>query len=197
MKNVMRDYLIRSAFHQSILLPAHNCADTFVIDELGLKNGEVRADIAVLNGKFIGYEIKTDSDNLSRLPHQIIAYSEVFDEAYIVTGKKHLSSVLENIPKWWGVYIIESNFGEYNFMKEREAEINLNKSTYSLAQLLWKDEVKEIITYTLNCKIKSQQTKTDLYSLLSKSFTSDSLTKMVLTYLTTRNSWRTNRLTLS
>ncbi len=64
----MRDAQVRQAFHRSVLRAANECNDTVVIDELGLKNGIVRADIVVLNGKMIGYEIKTDRDTLKRLP---------------------------------------------------------------------------------------------------------------------------------
>jgi len=49
-------------------------------DELGINHGGVRADIAVVNGVFHGYEIKSDLDTLYRLPRQAEAYSEVFDQ---------------------------------------------------------------------------------------------------------------------
>ena len=57
----------------------------------------------------VGYEIKTDKDNLKRLPHQIEAYNEVFDENYIIIGRKHIEMVNAIIPDWWGVYLINSS----------------------------------------------------------------------------------------
>ena len=46
----MTDKIVRNAFHKSVLQEAHYCSDTLVVDELGLNNGAVRADIAVLYG---------------------------------------------------------------------------------------------------------------------------------------------------
>ena len=194
----MKDILIRSAFHQSVLKSAHECADTFVVDELGLKNGASRADIAVLNGKLIGYEIKTDRDTLIRLPNQIKAYSEVFDKVYIVTGSRHLSQIEDNIPNWWGIYLIgQKPSTEYKFTYYRRAKINPTKDTYGLVQLLWKDEVIQILTSALKFTLKSGLTKDELYGLLSTECTPNELSKIVLKYLKSRNSWRPNLKALS
>jgi hypothetical protein len=189
----MKDYVIRSAFHQSILKSEHECSDTFVVDELGLKNGLIRADIAVLNGKLVGYEIKTDSDTLMRLPNQIKAYNEVFDNVYIITGNRHLANVLVSVPDWWGVYLITKTGNEaYNFKHYRKAKKNRDKDTFGLAQLLWKDEVKDILTSTLHHKVKSKWTKDDLYELLSTECSPTKLSTFVLKYLKSRQTWRTN-----
>jgi hypothetical protein len=189
----MTDCVIRSAFHQRILKQEHHCSDTFVVDELGLKNGQIRADIAVLNGKLVGYEIKTDSDTLLRLPNQIRAYNEVFDNVYIITGNKHLANVLVCVPDWWGVYLItETEDGIYNFKHYRKAKKNRDKDTFGLAQLLWKDEVIDILRSTLNHKIKSKSTKDDLYEILSNECSSTKLSMFVLKYLKSRQTWRTN-----
>ncbi len=194
----MRDYIIRSAFHESVLKSAHSCADTFVVDELGLKNGSIRADIAVLNGKLIGYEIKTNRDTLQRLPSQIKAYSEVFDRAYIVTGSKHLQHVIETIPDWWGIYFIkEAKENEYSFVSYRKGKINPRKEKIGLAQLLWKDEVKEILTSSLNCTVRTKETKDELYDKLTAELSAKLLSKFVLHYLKSRVSWRPNLKALS
>ena len=54
----MNDGRIRAAFHGKILRRQHLCPETLVLDELGLMHGRCRADIAVVNGCLIGYEIK-------------------------------------------------------------------------------------------------------------------------------------------
>lgn len=189
----MTDTIIRTAFHSTVLEKAHVCEDTFVVDELGLKNGQVRADIAVLNGKLIGYEIKTDSDTLLRLPHQVLAYNEVFERVYIVTGQKHLAQALELIPEWWGVYLIRDGADDtYRFRCHRKAKANRNQHTFGLAQLLWKDEVIEILTENPKASIKKRMTKETLYDMLSEEYSPKKLSKIVLKYLKSRNSWRTS-----
>lgn len=194
----MIDSIVRSAFHQRILKSEHDSSDTVVVDELGLKNGSVRADIAVLNGKLIGYEIKTNNDTLIRLPHQIQAYNEVFDNVYVITGDKHLEKVLVSIPEWWGVYLVtETTDGLYDFKRCRKAKKNPEKDTMGLAQLLWKDEVIDILTSYLNHSVRSKATKEQLYNLLSNECSPAKLTNFVLQYLKSRQTWRISHSALS
>jgi hypothetical protein len=187
----MRDPIIRQAFHQSVLRPAHVDADTFVVDELGLRNGSVRADIAVLNGKLIGYEIKTETDTLSRLAAQVTAYSEVFDKAYIIVSENHLKKCLDQLPKWWGVYIIGcGGDNDVTFELYREGRPNKNKNCYSLAQLLWKDEALELANTYLRHNIRPNTCKHEVYDVISGTCSSDKLSKMVIQYLKQRINWR-------
>jgi len=63
----MNDAGIRRNLHCKKLRRHHVDPDTLVVDELGLKHGKCRADIAVINGHLMGYEIKSDDDSLRRL----------------------------------------------------------------------------------------------------------------------------------
>ena len=189
----MRDHIIRQAFHKSILRSAHEDADTFVLDELGLKNGEIRADIAVLNGKLIGYEIKTENDTLTRLPSQIEAYNEVFEKAFIIVSKNHLKKAIEKIPNWWGIYLIDENTeNQYSFVYHRKGKINKKLSAYSLAQLLWKTEALEVANLLLRHNIKSKTPKHEVYEVISGTCSSKKLSKIVIQYLKQRENWRTD-----
>ncbi|GGC42392.1 hypothetical protein GCM10011386_38250 [Parapedobacter defluvii] len=165
-----------------------------MIDELGLKNGAIRADIAVLNGSLIGYEIKTDRDNLSRLIPQVGVYSEIFDKAYIITGKRHLNKILEKVPKWWGIYLIEQeDKGLYNFNCLRKSEVNDRKNAYSMAQLLWKEEVIKILEDYFDCEPKQSWTRDKLYTLLAEKCDINTLGNITLGILKNRQGWRINR----
>jgi hypothetical protein len=189
----MRDQVVRAEFHEKVLKHAHQDTNTFVLDELGLKNGEIRADIAVLNGKLVGYEIKTDKDTLSRLSSQVLAYNEVFDKVFIVTGEKHLYKSLELIPEWWGVYVIKpTSTGKIIFHCFRRAKMNKMKSSFGIAQLLWKTEVLEIVTNQLHIAAKQNTTKHDLYNVLSATYAPQKLGSIALQYLKTRQGWRIN-----
>lgn len=194
----MRDYTIRAAFHQSILKQAHLDVDTLVLDELGLKNGQIRADIAVLNGKLIGYEIKGERDTLLRLSNQINGYNEVFEKAYVVTSEKHIRKVTESIPQWWGIYCIEKDQVEHiQFNCVRQAEKNPERSIYGIAQLLWKVEATEVLINEYNCKVKQSHTRHHLYQMLTEVCNADQMAKIVLNYLKYRQGWRTDRTPLS
>lgn len=189
----MRDFIVRKAFHNSILRTEHLDSNTFVVDELGLKNGQVRADIAVLNGKLVGYEIKTERDNLNRLAPQVQAYSAIFDKAYIVAGEKHLQKVMEKIPEWWGIYaIVAEDEGVCSFRMVRNAAINTGRDAYSIAQLLWKDEVINLLEQHFECKLKKNLTKQLLYDTLIEQCDIETLAKLTLQILKHRQGWRIN-----
>lgn len=194
----MRDVEIRRAFHDSILKSDHGSDDVIVIDELGLKNGLVRADIAVINGEMVGYEIKTERDTLKRLPTQVSIYNEVFDRAFIITSKKHLTKVRSVIPKWWGIYeIVENIDGIFSFKCRRKSRSNQKKNSLTIAQLLWKAEALEIANNLIDVEIKTSATKRVIFQEICKNYRPEELSKIVIRYLKQRDTWRLSRPLLS
>ena len=190
----MRDSEVRRYFHKTVLKQAHAADDTIVVDELGLKNGIVRADIAVLNGKMVGYEIKTQRDTLNRLPAQILAYSDVFDQVFIITSNNHLEKVEDMVPNWWGIFmIVEESEGQFSFSCYREAGKNKSQNTYTLAQLLWKTEALEVANKFLQNEVKPSTSKKEIYKLISTSCPPLELSNIVIQYLKNRDNWRLNR----
>jgi hypothetical protein len=187
---MIHDRIVRNAFHKSVLKGAHESNDTLVVDELGLRNGESRADIAVLNGKLIGYEIKTDKDKLHRLPDQIQAYNEVFDSSFIVTSTKHLAKAKAIIPTWWGIYLIEDYPSEISFKLVRKAKANKERTSMGIVKLLWKTEVWQIIDNVSELVPKRNSNKLQLYEELVSAFTTEQLCQLTLFYLKNRQGWR-------
>jgi hypothetical protein len=186
----MNDRIVRKAFHNIVLKKSHNSVDTFVIDELGIKNGIVRADIAVLNGCLVGYEIKTEKDTLERLQNQVNAYNEVFDKAFIVVSEKHLEKALQMIPDWWGVYLINKKRDKIVFKCLRKSKTNKFKSTLSIAQFLWKSEAIEVFETTFNKTISSNKTKSYLQREIASAHNPKDLGQIALSYLKNRKDWR-------
>jgi hypothetical protein len=187
----MNDSQVRSAFHTSILQEAHLCDDTIILNELGLKNGESRADIAVLNGKMIGYEIKTEKDTLTRLTSQVSSYSQIFDKAFIIVAEKHLQKAKTIIPDWWGIYLIEFSKEEtYTFNYARKAKKNPSQDSFSIAQLLWKEEALEVANAIFNCNLKSSTNRQEIYEIISLKCPPKKLSKIVMYYLKKREGWR-------
>lgn len=64
----------------------------------------VRADLAILQGTFVGIEIKSQHDSLRRLQRQLSAYRQFFDRTILVVAERHLAAVqklmLEGIELW-------------------------------------------------------------------------------------------------
>src|SRR6187402_1509374 len=52
------------ALLREYLEDVHKGSDTRLLEELGLCQGDVRVDVAVVNGELSGYEIKSPSDTL-------------------------------------------------------------------------------------------------------------------------------------
>ena len=113
-------------------------SNSLLIEELGLMSGEFRADIAVLGTKLIGYEIKSETDTLSRLPRQAAAYGAIFDEVWLVASSKHIAAALLKIPEFWGV--LEAPPGASALVEVRAAGAHVSHDAISIAALLWRDE---------------------------------------------------------
>lgn len=141
----MRDRDIRFVLNQELEVQHFSEPNTLIINEFGICEGRSRIDIAVVNGILSGYEIKSEKDTLERLPAQVEYYGKVFDEMTIVTGKNHLNKILGIVLCWWNIKIAEQVGKELRVHDYRKGEKNGNIDSYAVAQLLWKDEIIDIL----------------------------------------------------
>ncbi len=182
---------IRQNLHRKRLRWQHVQKNTLVIDELGLNHGRCRADIAVINGHLIGYEIKSDNDSLRRLEGQVKSYNAVFDKASIIVGDRYINSIQNYIPEWWGVIIsARGPRGAVNFDIIREARTNKNTDPISIAQLLWRNEAIEILKENKVPNKILRQPHTVLYEYLVNILSICELKKAVRDYFKKRKNWR-------
>ncbi len=187
----MNDPQIRKYFHLKRLRRHHANPATLVVNELGLKHGRCRADIAVINGHLIGYEIKSDSDSLRRLDEQIHIYSKVFDCAALILSETHLKDARKIVPKWWGIILAnEGRKGAIHFEVVREKGFNPFVDDYSVAQLLWHVEAQTMLSSLGIISPTSKHTRAVLYQKLVDSIESVELRKLVRDCLRCRTAWR-------
>lgn len=140
---------------------------TKVVEEMHVCMGTSRIDMAVLNGKLHGYEIKSEQDTLERLPDQIESYNKIFDTMTIVTGEKHVSKIMKIVPDWWGVYYVSLNRKKPVLKRKRQDKKNKEIDIFYLSQLLWKNELCELlINHGIKKGIKSK-TRYELGILVS------------------------------
>jgi transcription elongation factor Elf1 len=117
-----------------------------LVEELAVCDGDARADIALINGKLCGYEIKSDRDTLERLSRQIDAYNKTFDYITIVVGEKYKDVITDEVPNWWGIKVaFENQNGEMDIESIRIAGGNAEVDTRSVLELLWKDEIRILL----------------------------------------------------
>lgn len=134
---ILGDADIRLALRARLVARHAREAGTVVIEELGLCRGQVRIDLAVVNGQLHGYEIKSDRDSLSRLDRQVAMYSNVLDRATLVVGDRHLAEALQLVPEWWGVLHSRPSPKGPRFKTLRRGCKNPQRNPRSLVELLW------------------------------------------------------------
>ena len=136
-----RDIDVRSLLKQ--YLQANEEDDTLLMDELGLCQGDVRVDVAVVNGELSGYEIKSPSDTLARWPRQRRVYSRVVDRACLVAPIKTLDRA--EMPLWWGQIGVFDSDDKLALRMVRASQRNPKPDPLSIARLLWRDEAIELL----------------------------------------------------
>jgi hypothetical protein len=141
----VHDAEIRSGLRVRVEAQHRDDPDTKIVDELGLRQGAVRVDLAVVNGVLKGYEIKSLADTLRRLPNQVKVYGEVLDLATIVLAEAHRQEASELIPDWWEVIVAVQASDRMRFELHREGAPNPNVDKRALTELLWRDEAVELL----------------------------------------------------
>lgn len=160
--------------------------DGLVIEELGIDHGNVIADIANLDGSvWYGYEIKTETDNLKRLPNQIRHYEMIFDYCYLFTHEKHFQEALEVLPKEWGVIVYSGD----SISVSRESKKNKKVDKMKLADLMWK---AELLTVLKDAQFKRISTlnSTNLRKLVVSKYDVDDIKLKVIEQMKTRLLWK-------
>jgi hypothetical protein len=187
----MNDAVIRENFHRKVLRRYHAAHDVLVLDELGLRHGKSRADIALVNGRLIGYEIKSDEDSLDRLEEQVRFYSAVFDRATIIVAGRHVKPVRSLVPEWWGI-VVGKPGGEtqVSFQTLRRAELNKKVDPYAVAQLLWSVEAATILDELGEPPSVRRQRRSFLYRRLADLLSLPELRRRVTSCLKSRKNWR-------
>jgi biotin operon repressor len=136
---------IRDALRAYLLAKNAKDSDSVVIEELGLSRGHVRVDIALVNGRLHGYEIKSDRDSLRRLSRQVELYSKVFDRATLVVGDRFAAHAKDAVPDWWGLLHARRASSGFHFRTLRRCRLNPERDIRVLAELLWANEALRLL----------------------------------------------------
>jgi len=121
----------------------HTGTDTLVMEELGLCQGDVRIDVASVNGELSGFEIKSPSDTLARWPKQRRIYSKVVDRAWLVAPGPKLDAA--RAPDWWGQIAVFDLDDRIGLRIVKPAGHNPKLDPLSIAKLLWRDEAIDLL----------------------------------------------------
>lgn len=137
----MRDAEIRAALSDWIIAGNHK-SPTGLVHEFRIPRPSGRADVAVINGEVVGYEIKSDSDTLKRLPRQIKCFSALFDRVNLVTTTTHVVQARAVVPDWWGIVVVKPGLEPRTIRRARKNPV---RKTDSLIHALSAPELQSVI----------------------------------------------------
>lgn len=185
---LLNDFGVRFLLLEELKIEYSNREDTRIINELGLDFGASRVDVAVVNNILHGYEIKSDLDNLNRLPRQIEYYNRAFERMTIVVSQTHLQKVKEMVPRWWGIKTIS---------KDKRRLINVRKGrrvSYQdselLLRLLWKKELNGFVDELNLPKVYKKYRQSQLLSIIGETADLVTIRSYVYKILKERTGWR-------
>lgn len=182
----MLDAEIRKSLHNYLEIRNNYIPGTIIVDEFNVCKGLARVDVAVINGVIHGYEIKSEKDTLQRLPNQIKYYNKSLEKITISINECHFEKTLKIIPDWWGIIIINN---EEKIKEIRKARLNNLIDSESILQLLWKDELIELIN-NHGLITKRNLTKVKLHKIIIDELEKDSILNEVRQTLKLRKNWR-------
>lgn len=187
----MRDIDVRRAMARQVLRQHADEPDTLVLHEMGLLGGIARVDVAVINGRIQGYEIKSARDTLARLGGQAEIYNEVFDMMTIVAAEGHIAAVVARVPDWWGIKCATAGpRGGVRLHQLRFPKANPEPEPASVAALLWRPEALEILERRGHAKGIRGKGKAVLQGRLAERLALEDLRAEVRGALKARKNWR-------
>jgi hypothetical protein len=187
----MNDHQLRRALKSKVLVRHAKDPDTRILEELGLRHGAARIDVAVVNGIIHGFELKSDKDNLKRLPHQVTIYNSVLDKVTVVVGGRHAREAMELVPDWWGIKVATMGpRGGFEFTDMRRACNNPSVDPLSVSKLLWRNEALTLLEELSEADSVRHRPRALIYAHLAAIADSALIRERVRYQLKFRTDWR-------
>ena len=118
-----------------------NPAPGRILHEMWVPPSNERADVVEVNGQLAAFELKSGSDDLSRLQRQLIAFSRIFEKVTVVCDPRHADAVDKLAPPWCGA--MQAAWSEHGvtFTPLRLAQPNPGLDPAWQLRLLWREEL--------------------------------------------------------
>ena len=182
------EYIFKSALIHRIVLGRHSLRTATISAEFRV--GGTMADAAIFNGAASAYEIKTDKDDLTKLPKQIFDYRKFFPFVSVLVGRKHTEQVLDTTPASVGVFEL-SRRQNLTVVRRPQADFSQLSGSEMLSSITKREAL--LVLRELNLKAPNVP-NTLLHSELNKLFGAQPPTTLIeairKTLLRTRSSLR-------
>lgn len=186
--STMDDCAIRNALSSKLL--SEKEANALLVEELGLCQGDVFVDVAVVGDTLEGYEIKSDRDNLRRLERQGATYSQVLSKVTVVLTEKHLEAARPAVPLWWGISLAYSDNDGPHIKTVRAPKKNPAVNPGALVQLLWREEALGLLEDLNLAKGMLSKPRRAIWSRLAEQLPLRRLQSLVCSKIRQRGDWR-------
>lgn len=105
--NYRCEYVYKNEIANQLHLTYHDCSSSALLKEVSSHHSI--ADIVIVNGRSVAYEIKTELDNLDRLSSQLSSYIMLYDEVNIVTHRTAIDIIRRKVDKRIGIIILNND----------------------------------------------------------------------------------------
>ncbi|HEV7614724.1 MAG TPA: sce7726 family protein [Solirubrobacterales bacterium] len=162
-----------------------------IVDEMSVLRGRSRIDVAVINGRLEGFEIKSEYDSLARLQGQARAYEQVFDRLTVICAERHLAAARHGLPEWWGLEVAQLEGAKVSIVRDRAPRANRQTDPRALAQLLWREEALVVLEgLGLDRGLRTKPRRV-LWAALAEAMPARRLAAVVRDQLRAREDWLT------
>lgn len=150
--------LLKAAVIDRLFAGPHVDDDAVIISEMTVANWSRRADVVLANGSLWAFEVKSELDNLGRLPGQLEAFTSHFEKVCVVCVPKFEDAVNAILPEGVGLWITYKD----GTVKERKRPRFSPLAKPAAISLLKVDELRSLLCkhgvkpYALNRKALEQ-----------------------------------------
>lgn len=101
------EYIYKNEIANQLLLKFHSDNSATLLKEVNSDSSI--ADIVIINGDTVAYEIKTELDSFERLPKQLSSYQSLYDFLYIVTHPGAEKTLINKINNDIGIMLLNND----------------------------------------------------------------------------------------
>lgn len=181
--HTLNEQEIRAALHARL----SRRKDGIIRHEMGLQAHSRRIDMAFISKVLEGFEIKGETDSLSRLPKQAADYQKTFRKLTLVTTCNHLERAREILPEHWGIILASRNGRRRTVLRTlKKPALNAHDTPLAVAQLLWREEALEELRRRGLARGMSHMARHHIWKRLAEKLTQREIMALAVKTLTQR-----------
>lgn len=176
-EKMLNDENIRLALKEYICSRANK--PKLLIEELRIHDGNAIADVVAVYDFMHGYEIKGETDKVSRIKIQSGYYNTSFPLLTLVTTQNHIEWAVENLECFWGIILVLITSDGIKFKHIRGAKNNPQFCKKLSLSMLWKNELLNMAQATIPHLIRKSDSRADLAEKIFSAINKKSMLSML------------------